>query len=184
MPSVAFRTSRGDAVTVNRELALGVAMPSVAFRTSRNERVRSFFDDEEVAMPSVAFRTSRRSSRGACQPRLPEVAMPSVAFRTSRKVAVVIDDTGSMQSQCLRWPFGLRASRNFGGTGTQKGRNAFGGLSDFECGHDQWFYLDTFRRNAFGGLSDFELDDAGHEQWIGLCRNASGGLSDFEAVEP
>ena len=113
-------------------LVIHVAMPSVAFRTSRGTANRSTVSSRRVAMPSVAFRTSRMyeglrlkypwESRNAFgglsdfeRAILPvsagtggEVAMPSVAFRTSRPKRQFLRRT-KKESQCLRWPFGLRA---------------------------------------------------------------------------
>ena len=108
-------------------------MPSVAFRTSRSNATCGWKIPKLVAMPSVAFRTSRQVADPAERDVHVPVAMPSVAFRTSRTKHFRV------------WH------------GDSVGRNAFGGLSDFEGRTTACMSgLGTGRRNAFGGLSDFE----------------------------
>ena len=185
MPSVAFRTSRSTTASARSTWtsrsrnafgglsdfeidlwecvvlpSLCVAMPSVAFRTSRTDRQVQRPSDrasaQEVAMPSVAFRTSRFEKEKQRVAYLVEVAMPSVAFRTSSS--------------------GGRAAQGPG----RQGRNAFGGLSDFEFIVSRLNHLHRKKSQCLrwpfglrGGADPVTATNL-------VCRNAFGGLSDFE----
>ena len=159
-------------------------------------------------MPSVAFRTSSPGKHDPERARR-EVAMPSVAFRTSSGKFKQAVANLARKSQCLRWPFGLRAwssgiPRTSDGTESQCLRWPFGLRAlELALGNDRmqvrksqclrWpfglrgaeeylhAHANAASRNAFGGLSDFEEFGQAMTLTRITGRNAFGGLSDFES---